>query len=98
MHHPTQTTLRGGFFLLGEYHMLSRQRLRRRQRKINLIVENVWLWVIMPMGLLAGFTVMAIVMAEIMVGCGEPNYHQDGTFTTEECLVIPYEPVQGRWK
>jgi hypothetical protein len=52
----------------------------------------------MPMGLLAGFAVTTIVMAEIMVGCGEPNYKPDGTFTTEECLVIPYEPVQGRWK
>jgi hypothetical protein len=71
---------------------------RQRQRKINLIVENVWLWLIMPMGLLAGFAVMAVIVAEIMVGCGEPNYHQDGTFTTQSCLVIPYEPTTGRWK
>ena len=76
---------------------MSRQQ-RQRQRNTETITEIVWLWIIMPMGLLAGFAVTTIVMAEIMVGCGEPNYKPDGTFTTEECLVIPYEPVQGRWK
>ena len=39
------------------------------------------------------YTMILLVVFEFMVGCGEKTYHADGTWTTNECLFIPYTPV-----
>jgi len=41
---------------------------------------------------------LLFVLANWLIGCGEPQYHADGTYLTGECIGIPYEPKQGRWK
>lgn len=45
------------------------------------------------------FYMMIIVVAfEFMAGCGTTTYNADGTYYTNECLFIPYTPVEGRWR
>lgn len=41
---------------------------------------------------------LTIGLVNFAIGCGEPEYHADGTFVTGECFVIPYTPVKGTWK
>ena len=41
--------------------------------------------------------IISLMVLEFMVGCGETTYHADRTYTTNECLFIPYTPVDGRW-
>ena len=41
--------------------------------------------------------VALLAAAEYLVGCGEPIYYANGTYTTNECLFIPYTPTSGRW-
>lgn len=43
-------------------------------------------------------TTLTIGLVNFAIGCGEPEYHADGTFVTGECFVIPYTPVKGTWK
>ena len=43
----------------------------------------------------AMFTLLLVNWA---MGCGETEYHSDGTFVTGECFVFPYTPVKGTWK
>lgn len=40
----------------------------------------------------------SLVLINWAIGCGEPEYHADGTFVTGECVGIPYTPVKGTWK
>lgn len=42
---------------------------------------------------------MTIIVAifEFMAGCGEKNYYSDRTWTTNDCIFIPYEPTSGTW-
>ncbi len=44
------------------------------------------------------YIMMIVVAFEFMAGCGTTTYNADGTYYTNECLFIPYEPVQGMWK
>lgn len=44
-----------------------------------------------------GYLIFMVVAIEFVVGCGERTYHADGTWRTNECVFIPYEPVEGRW-
>lgn len=49
--------------------------------------------------LFAAATIIALVLlVEWAAGCGEPLYHGDGTFVTGACIVVPHEPVTGRWR
>ncbi len=44
------------------------------------------------------FSAMVFLMVlEFVVGCGETTYYANGTYTTNECLFIPYTPTSGRW-
>jgi hypothetical protein len=36
---------------------------------------------------------ISLMVLEFMVGCGETTYHADRTYTTNECLFIPYTPL-----
>ena len=63
--------------------------------------KPLWERFLIAMGYLAigtiGYAVFMLAIFEFMVGCGEKTYHMDGTWTTNECLFIPYEPVKGTW-
>ena len=60
-----------------------------------------WLRALRALGYISlGILMYAIIIVcvfEFMVGCGERTYYPDGTWETNECLFIPYEPVSGRW-
>lgn len=40
---------------------------------------------------------IALLVLNLMMQCGEPIYFSDRTWTTGECLLIPYTPVSGTW-
>jgi hypothetical protein len=40
----------------------------------------------------------AVMVFELMVGCGEKTYFAEGHWITNECLFIPHEQAHGRWK
>ena len=42
-------------------------------------------------------SIMLLVTTEYLLGCGEPTYYANGTYTTNECLFIRYIPASGRW-
>jgi len=44
------------------------------------------------------YAIILLTVFEFMVGCGTTTYNADGTYYTNECLFIPYTPVEGRWK
>lgn len=44
------------------------------------------------------YAVILLAAFEFMVGCGTTTYNADGTYYTNECLFVPYTPVEGRWK
>ena len=48
------------------------------------------------LGLLC-YAVFMIAILEFAVGCGETTYYADRTWTTNDCIFIPYEPVSGTW-
>ena len=41
--------------------------------------------------------IMCLMAMEFVVGCGQVTYHANHTYTTNECLFIPYTPTTGRW-
>lgn len=45
-----------------------------------------------------GAGILALGLINFMMGCGEPTYYSDGTYETERCFLIGYEPVKGVWK
>ena len=63
--------------------------------------KPLWERFLIAMGYIAigtiGYAIFMLAIFEFMVGCGEKTYHMDGTWTTNECLFIPYEPVKGTW-
>ena len=40
---------------------------------------------------------VALVLIEWSVGCGEITYHADGTWTTNECAFLPHKQARGEW-
>ena len=40
---------------------------------------------------------VALVLVEWAVGCGEVTYHADGTWTTNECAFLPHKQARGEW-
>jgi hypothetical protein len=40
---------------------------------------------------------VALVLIEWAVGCGEITYHADGTWVTNECVFIPHKQARGEW-
>ena len=48
--------------------------------------------------LVATALVVGIMIVEWLVGCGEPTYFADGTWTTNECLFVPYQITSGNWR
>ena len=41
--------------------------------------------------------VFGLAFINLMIGCGQIVYYQDGTWETLDCLFIPYETAQGEW-
>lgn len=46
----------------------------------------------------AAACVFALVLVNWAIGCGEPVYRADGTYSTGACLFIPYEVKEGTWR
>lgn len=42
--------------------------------------------------------IVMIVVLEWAAGCGEKIYHQDGTWRSGECIILPHEISTGRWR
>lgn len=49
------------------------------------------------LGFIVFIAMISLCALEFVIGCGETTYHADRTYTTNECLFIPYTPVDGRW-
>lgn len=43
------------------------------------------------------YATIIIAIIEFMGGCGEKTYFADRTWTTNDCIFIPYEPTSGTW-
>lgn len=43
-----------------------------------------------------GSGMIALVLINWMIGCGEPIYYPDGSWETGSCFLIPYEPVRSQ--
>lgn len=41
--------------------------------------------------------IIGLACINILIGCGQTVYYQDGTWETLDCLFIPYETDQGKW-
>ena len=41
--------------------------------------------------------IIGLACINILIGCGQTVYYQDGTWETLDCLFIPYETAQGEW-
>lgn len=46
---------------------------------------------------MAFYAMFMIAILEFMGGCGETTYFADRTWTTNECMFIPYTPTSGTW-
>lgn len=57
---------------------------------LHIKVATVLLFIFMAMGI-------GLVVINWLIQCGEPIYYADRTWTTGECILIPYTPVSGRW-
>lgn len=78
-----------------------------RRTTIRVPIENVYVKEPLVVRLLkllgvgiaitVGYLMVMLVLIEFMAGCGERTYHADGTWETNECVFIPYEPVRGTW-
>lgn len=45
-----------------------------------------------------GFAALiAFVLINWAMGCGEVFYYPDGTWQTGECFLLPYEVARGTW-
>jgi hypothetical protein len=47
--------------------------------------------------LLSVAALLAVIVLEVFVGCGEPTYFQDHTWVTGECLFAPHTVTTGHW-
>lgn len=41
--------------------------------------------------------VIGLAFFNLLIGCGETVYYDNGTWETLDCLFIPYEPANGEW-
>ena len=57
---------------------------------IHVVVASVLLTILMAF-------FIALLGINWLMQCGEPIYFSDRTWTTGECLLIPYTPVSGTW-
>jgi hypothetical protein len=40
---------------------------------------------------------LALIILELMAGCGQVTYLPDNTWKSNECLFLPHEINYGRW-
>ena len=66
------------------------------QQPTNYLAKYVRWFGFFILGLLC-YAVFMIAILEFAVGCGETTYYADRTWTTNDCIFIPYEPVSGTW-
>lgn len=48
--------------------------------------------VLIALGLL-----LSVVLLETVSGCGQAIYNADRTWSTGECVFVPYTPAVGKW-
>lgn len=41
--------------------------------------------------------IIGVAFFNLLIGCGETVYYDNGTWETLDCLFIPYEPAKGEW-
>ena len=41
--------------------------------------------------------IFGLALLNLMIGCGEVVYFENGTWETLDCLFIPYETEKGEW-
>lgn len=41
--------------------------------------------------------VLSVVLLETVSGCGQAIYNADRTWSTGECVFVPYTPAVGKW-
>lgn len=41
--------------------------------------------------------IFGLALLNLMIGCGEIVYFENGTWETLDCLFIPYEVEKGEW-
>jgi len=41
--------------------------------------------------------IFGLALLNLMIGCGEVVYFENGTWETLDCLFIPYEVEKGEW-
>ena len=75
---------------------------RRRARRHATTIRKSWVDTLMKVigygtCILLAYAVFTVAIVEFMVGCGERTYYPNGTWETNECVFIPYEPVKGEW-
>ena len=80
------------------YYQTARQRRKARDRRENIeglfMVGYAAFIGLVTLAMMGGF---ALVLLNWAMGCGEVFYYPDGTWTTGECLLIPYETTSGTW-
>ena len=64
--------------------------------KTNYLAKYVRWFGYFILGLLC-YAVFMIAILEFASGCGEKTSYADRTWTTNDCIFIPYEPVSGTW-
>jgi hypothetical protein len=41
--------------------------------------------------------IIGLALLNLMIGCGQTVYYENGTWETLDCLFIPYETAKGEW-
>lgn len=71
-----------------------RQRRRMNPRRLDDMLAYVAAFAILTLC----SALIALLLAEWVVGCGEIAYYPDGTWKTIDCIVLPHEERSGTWK
>lgn len=41
--------------------------------------------------------IIGLAFINLIIGCGQTMFYEDGTWETLDCLLLPYEPTAGTW-
>ena len=76
------------------YATQQRRRRRMNPRRLDDMLAYVAAFAILTLC----SALIALLLAEWVVGCGEIAYYPDGTWKTIDCIVLPQEERSGTWK
>jgi len=79
----------------------SRRSTQRRGRRLGAVKANL-AWMIRTfvhmLAVAAAGTALAFLALEWVIGCGEVTYFADGSWATNECVLLPSAEASGRWR